>query len=201
MNMTRPTGSMLKTGNHAALFLAFLIISLTGCSSDTQLKKIYDSDAVAKTVMASFDKDRDGKLSEQELLACPALQSAQARIDLNQDGVLDASEISRRVAAYAAMSDYIMADVSVKRGLQPLAGVNVTLRLADFMGTGPIQFAATTDAAGIGTPVSDQAEIIGFPLGFYDVEIVSQVKTWRFGIEVADDTPSANRLDFHVKAK
>ena len=178
----------------------FLILcALVGCSGDALPTKDYDSTAVAEAALRAFDANLDGQLAEDELNACPALQSALPRVDANQDGQLDATEIADRIASYANMSNYIVADVVVRRGRQPLAGARVTLKLAEFMGVGDTTFSATTDVTGIGAPTSAPQELLGFPPGFYDVEVVHEGATKGFGVELADDAPGANRLQFDLR--
>ena len=178
-----------------------VLIGLIGCADNSLPGKNYDPEAVATAVLATFDKDGDGKLDEDELQACLPLQSARDRIDKNQDGALDASEISNRVSAYAPMSEYIVAQVAVKRGTRPVSGATLTMGLADYMRGVPTKFTATTNSAGIGMPQSSPESLLGFPPGFYDVEIVHEGKTWDFGVEMADDNPTVNQLEFDLKEK
>ena len=190
---------MVRVSDCATLFLAWGVATLAGCSDDSRPRKDYDPDAVAKAAIASCDDDADGKLTEEELEACLALQSAVDRIDANQDGAVDQAEIARRVASYAAMSEYIVADVLVKRGPRPLSGAAVTLQLAPYMNAEPLRFTATTDGTGIGTPASSPKPVLGFPPGFYDVEVVHNGETRKFGVEMADDNPTVSRLEFDMR--
>ena len=190
-------------------FLA--VVMLAGCDGGYSLpQQDYDSKAIASAALSTFDSNDDGKLNLDELQACLALQSAQARIDTNQDGWLEASEISARVTAYAAMSDYIVSEVVVKRGRRPIPGAEVTLKLTAFMNgdatessetttfTETTMFTTTTTASGVGMPQSSPESLLGFPPGFYNVGVVLDGKTWNFGVEIADDNPTVSRLVFDL---
>ena len=182
------------------LFLA-AVAMLAGCSGHSSIQKDYDPAAVGSAALSAFDANGDGQLDEGELQACPAIQSALERIDANQDGMLEASEIADRVAAYADMSDYIVAQVLVKLGNQPVSGAQVKLTLADYMRAQPTSFVAATNASGVGFPRSDPEGLLGFPLGFYDVEVSHAGEKWNFGVEMADDNPLVNQLQFDLKNK
>ena len=182
-------------------FLVAGVALLAGCSGQGSTQNDYDPAAVGAAALTAFDANGDGKLADDELQACPAIQSALDRIDANQDGMLEASEISKRVAAYADMSEYIVAQVLVKLGNQPVSGAQVKLMLADYMRVQPTSFIAATDASGVGFPRSDSEGLLGFPLGFYDVEVSHAGEKWNFGVEMADDNPLANQLEFDLKDK
>ena len=190
-----------ETTRYATTPLVIAIVTFLGCADRSLPTKDYDSQAIAAAVLASYDADDDGKLDEDELLKCLPLQSALDRIDANEDGAVDASEIAGRINAYAAMSQYIVAEVFVRQGGRPAANALVTLTLTEFMQSNSTKFTATTSAAGNGMPQSSPEGLLGFPPGFYDVEVVHGGRTWSFGVEMADDNPTVNRLGFDLTEK
>lgn len=182
------------------LGIAAVVIPL-GCVGQSLPQNEYNPQAIAEAAMVAFDEDNNGVLDEEELQESPALQSAIGRIDTNQDEQIDAAEIANRVDAYEVMSEYIVAEVYVKRGRRPVMGAEVTLELSDFMDGIPLRFTAKTDASGVGFAQSSPRNLLGFPPGFYQVDVVHEGKTCQFGIEIADDAPSVNRLEFDLKDK
>ena len=186
--MKVPDGTLVSLRTECRLgFLTAVISMVFGCA------------AIAKAALAVCDADKDGKITDQEFQRCLALQSALDRVDSNQDKSLDETEISNRIAAYATMSKYIVADVFVKQGKRPLSNAGVSLTLSNVMGADPVKFVATTDSTGIGMPNSSPPGLLGLPPGLYDVEVVHGGKSWNFGVEMADDNPTVNRLEFDLK--
>ena len=178
--------------------LAITVGWLAGCAGKSLPQREYDPKSIASAAMNAYDTSQDGQLDDEELVASPSLLSAVDRIDTNGDQQLEVSELQNRISAYAAMSDYIVAEVSVSRGRRPVAGATVTMTLSGFMGSEVNIFSATTDTSGVGIPVSSPESLLGFPPGFYDAKVEKGGETWDFGVEIADDNPSVSRVSFDL---
>ena len=153
--------------------------------------------------MALYDANKDGKIDAKELEASPALADGLPRIDSNRDKAIDAAELQARFEKHDGMSDVVGVDVAIKWKGWPVEEATVTFTPEPFMGEGKQSYVGASNASG-GVPLKGQeVEMIGLPTGFYTVHIVkekSQVDEKR-GVEVADDTPSPNRLQFDLHAK
>ena len=177
-----------------------IVVSLAiGCSGSSLPSKDYDPQAITSSLLLSFDANGDGKLDEGELKDCPSLYSALVRVDTNQDGSVDASEITSRIEAYADMSQFIIAEVVINQKKTPVSGAKITMTLSEFMNNiMTTKFITTTNAAGAGVPQSSPEKLLGFPPGFYDVEVEYEGKSWNFGVEMADDVPDVSRVVFDL---
>jgi hypothetical protein len=183
--------------------VACVFFACAGCGdpASSQLRSSTPAEAAAK-VMELHDANKDGKLSADELEASPALVDGMPRIDSNRDGAIAQGEIQARFEAHGNLSDIIAVQCQVTKGGAPLVGAEVTLTPEPFMGDGLQSYAGTSAEGGEVAIAGVDVPMPGVPTGYYKVHIVQQAEgvDAMLGCEVADDTPSANRLAFDVKA-
>jgi hypothetical protein len=190
------TSDKLTLRSLTAIFL--LVTSFNGCGRSVQykLQNKFDAATSATKAVELYDRNRDGKLTADEVKASPGLSDGGPRIDANRDGVLKLDEIQARLRTLASQSDFILLrlDVSLKR--KPLAGASVTFTPEPFMGDGLQAYVGTSSESGGCDLKGEAADTLGIPVGFYQVKIVHpghSINVVR-GVEIADDT-TGNRLE------
>jgi hypothetical protein len=151
--------------------------------------------------MELYDSDRDGKLVAAELAASPGLTEGLTRIDANKDGIVDLAEMTARFTTQDDLSDVISMQVMVTANGTPLDGATVTMTPDPCMGEDKQNYEGTT-ANGSVTPLGVVAPM-PTPVGYYTLHIVHAATgaDLKRGHEVADDTPSPNRLAVDVSGK
>ena len=138
-----------------------------------------DAAAVAESAMEEFDANGDAALDSEELAKCPPLGKAVASFDADKDGRLTEGEIANGIVALAGPeSAYLSTNCTVTFEGRPLANATVKLRPPDFIGDSLPTAVAETDASGHASPSipSDRLppQLLGTPLvypGLYHVEI------------------------------
>ncbi len=164
------------------VFLLFIVCGSAGCwrSQPKNLEPAQlDPIAAAQSAMAEYDSDHDGKIRGSELSSCPGLKAATRKIDLDRDGVLSEDEIVARlqyfVDSQAALRNFPML-VTVNR--QPVEGLSVTLQPETFLSPAIEPAVGTTNHLGMVYPMIefDDPEIVkqgmaGVRPGMYRVEI------------------------------
>ncbi len=186
------------------------LLVLSGCSGSglTTVPIEIDPQAAAQLAMDAYDINGDGQLDAEELMACPALVDAGSRVDSNGDGAVSADEISQRLQGYQSLSEFIGADVYVMENRRPVSDAEVVFEPEPFMGESYPTYRGKTDQDGTVVLLSEP-RTPGFPLGFYRVRI-SKIENGKevlaekyntnttLGREIADDTPSPNRISFDL---
>jgi hypothetical protein len=182
-----------------------LTLLLAGCtSSETPIPEKYAPEKAAEVAMSTYDANSDGKIAGAELDKCPALKFALPRVDTSspRDDAITPDEIAKRMQALEKQSKLMGTTVQVTSARGPVSGATVTLALEPFMGADLPIYTVTTDQAGAGTPglLGSDEPVAGIPLGFYRVTIAApgQAEVIR-GCEVADDSPTSNRLIFSLQ--
>ena len=186
----------------SALALLIALAAIAGCenSAVSQLRTSTPAEAAAK-VMELYDRNGDGKLDAKELPASLALVDGLNRIDGNRDGAVALAEMEARFTAHDNMSDAVACQVTVQSKKAPLSGAVVTFTPEPFMGEGKQTYVGTTNSSGSCAVEGQEVKLPGLPTGYYKVQIVhaaSGTDVMR-GVEVADDTPSPNRLSFDTQ--
>ncbi|WP_425616267.1 hypothetical protein NA78x_006210 [Anatilimnocola sp. NA78] len=209
--------SMLPPSNSCWLGSLFVLAcALVGCGPSGPDVSIpsYNSGSAGSQAIKLFDANQNGTIEAAELSACPGVQAALPRIDLDGNGQLTASEIGQRVAYYGSQPIGVMPLVcKVVYNGRPLPNASVTFVPEEFFGGAITSASGTTDANG---SVSLQKEGLDFPalqLGMYRVQvsaknpagaesIPSQFNTnTTLGAEVAPDAPGQERgLVLELKA-
>jgi hypothetical protein len=138
----------------AGWITALVALSAASCSkapSRIAASGIDPSGAASRAIEA-YDKNADGKLSKEELAACPALLSAIATYDTNNDQSIDESEIEARLQSWVDSGIGISnATFYLKLDGQPIPNAKVTLDPEPFLG----------DAVKPATGQSDQTGRVG----------------------------------------
>lgn len=183
------------------LHLASLVAALAGCSkSSISQLRTNSPDAAAGLALDLYDANRDGKISQDELAKSLSLVDGRSRIDSNNDHAIDRAELVARFQKHDQMSDAVSFSLQVLNKGAPMSGATVTYVPEPFMGEGKQSYVGTVADNGFCTLEGEQAHMPGgsVPTGFYKVHIVDQASGIDIerGIEVADDSPTANRVMF-----
>jgi hypothetical protein len=179
-----------------------LLVANVGCSNSagSQLRTSAPAETAA-AALQNYDANKDGKIDAKELEASPALLEGLPRIDKNRDGAIDAAEMQARFETYERMSDVVGFDLAITANGRPLSGATVTFTPESFMGEGKQSYSGKTDDRGSTSLEGEQVKSMpGLPAGYYSVHVHSATGKYdvKLGCEVADDTPSPNRLAFEV---
>jgi hypothetical protein len=174
-----------------------LALALGGCGgSVTSQLPSYDPEQAASVALELYDRNSDGTLVAEELRESPALAAGRPRIDLNSDGAITAEEMKSRFAALAEQSDVIALDLRVTSNKRPLSGATVTFTPEPFMGDGLQSYSGVTTDHGTCELIGSKVDLYGLPVGYFKVHIVHEgqgIDALR-GCEIADDTPTGNRV-------
>lgn len=173
---------MQRPAHHRGLALSVgLLCLLTGCSSSLAPVKPPRIDVGEATdgMLAMFDTDQDGALSQAEGNACQAVAEQWERYDANGDGSTTREEIQARFEKWTAGDTGMMnlrAEVSW-RG-KPLPDAVVQLTPFEFLGEHVLPAEGTTDRYGFVflsipkdlLPASQQGTH-GMQVGLYEVQV------------------------------
>jgi hypothetical protein len=154
--------------------------------------------------MDTYDANKDGKIDAAELDKCLALKYAMPRVDLSPaDKALTAEEVAARMEELQGQSKQMGVMIQIMSRQGPVRGATVTLQREAFMGENQPAYSLTTDEAGSGMPALEGADKpeMAIPLGFYRITIVAPGQAGEVvrGCEVADDSPTSNRLVFSLQ--
>ncbi len=152
---------------------ALLVLTASaGCSplpSAPRIPGVSAKRAAAKA-MSLYDTNEDEKLDVEEFSKCPALMWAVYRMDQDGDRALTAVEIAERIQAWKnSETQLIPVAISVYLDNKPLAGVQVTLDPAEFLGSSYPQVQATTNSKGEAYFKGSDPRFPGVFLGCYNV--------------------------------
>jgi hypothetical protein len=159
------------------------------------------SSSAGADAIATYDTNKDGKLSGEELDKCPAIKAAIAQIDPEGKGEITADMIKARVAQWVKTKLARMTiSCTVTRNGAPLAGATVKFIPEEFLGKAVKEATGTTDAHGIAMmsiPTTGPREPPGVGPGLYRVVVTkegmsipdqySNVDKTVLGQEVAND--------------
>jgi hypothetical protein len=147
-------------------------------------KRVYppaiDAKKAGTKAIELFDKNKDGKLSGDELDKCPGLKAAMAQVDPDGKGEVTADMITARIVAWQNTKLGRMSlRCSVMHNGEPLPGANVKFVPEPFLGLDQKKYTATgkTDDNGnamLSLPSLGPAELPGVPPGFYRVEVTKE---------------------------
>jgi len=178
----------------------FCLFFFSGCSkAPTRVVPEAPASNSAEAAVELCDADKDGLLSEMELLKAPGLKSGLKQADADLDGKLSASEINGRIAAWTKTKVARMPLVVIvtRRGM-PLVDAEVRVIPESFQGTALPIGAAKTNGQGLATPTAPVSEEkpSGLPPGYYRIEIqsasgdlpASYNSATTLGVEMATDS-------------
>lgn len=108
-----------------------------GCSSGSPAIPIpkVDPSGAASAALETYDADGDGRLSTQEIAACPGLEVAAPLYDADGDGALSAAEIEARLNKWRdAKIAIVSLSCKVTLDGRPLPNATVTLTPEGYLG-------------------------------------------------------------------
>lgn len=161
---------------------SLLLVLAGGCNSSgtpAVSQASVDETAASAAAMEQYDKNHDGSMDREELVACAPLAAALATFDANNDSKLSAEETSAGIAKlFGSSSALATFNGTVTLSGRPLSGARVRFVPASFLGEGLTAAEGVTDESGAFRPALADAELPknlqGQPLirpGLYLVEI------------------------------
>lgn len=163
----------------ACSWIVVAVSGTVGCSkapSRIQPSSI-DPSSAASSALQEYDKNSDGKLSTEELAACPALLSAIAAYDTNKDQSIDEAEIAARLQAWVDSGIGISnATFYLKLDGRPIPNAKVTLDPEPFLGDAVKPASGQSDPTGRVGPTLPQDQLpqgirFGLLSGLYKVRV------------------------------
>jgi hypothetical protein len=153
--------------------------------------------------IAAYDNNKDGQISGDEFLKCPALQSTLARLDSNKDGAVSAEEIDIRIQQWRASRAALMpVCCKVLIDGKPIAKARITFEPEAFLGNLVRSASVVTNEEGvailsISPDYLPNPRMTGVAPGFYRIvaEVDRDGRVERYttgphtGCEVASDAP------------
>ncbi len=193
------TTRILAFSRLQSFFCCGVLLVTVGCQGDVRTTAIKaDPAAAGKVALDNYDSNSDGQINASEVANSPALQSAMSRVDTNRDGQISADEVAARIQKYDELSEFIAGEVRVTRNGKGVVGANVTMTPEVFMGEGFPTYRGTTFDGG-SAPMQTDPPTPGIAVGFYKVTIETPDGAQSTkGVEIADDTPSAGRVEFEI---
>lgn len=184
-----------------------------GCSQNRRPGKValptVDSTATAAKLMELYDTNKDSQLSVAELAACPGMQTAKDRYDLDKNGSISADEVAAHLKAlYGRGVGLMTARCTVTRGGQPLSGAKVQFipeaALAEVLK--PAE--GTTNDSGIASMAipddqlpTDEHGLHCVQPGIYKVEVthpkIKKTET-KFGCEIDPTNSDSKDVQIHL---
>jgi len=160
-----------------ALIAAAVLATNASCSRGPRriLPPSINASAAGAKAIEMFDKNKDGKLSGEELDKCPGLKSALSTVDPSNQGVT-AEAITARIRAWqdSKLGRTSLSCVVMHNG-QPLGGAEIKLVPEKFLGDDMPVVSGKTGKSGmamLSVPVSGKPDDPpGVPPGFYRIEI------------------------------
>jgi hypothetical protein len=186
--------------SHRCLLLLSILLMSIGCAkAPSRVVPEAPASNSSAAAIEAHDADKDGLLSEQELVKAPGLKAALKQADADLDGKLSAAELDQRIAVWtkSKIGRMTVACMVTRRG-QPLVDAEVRLVPESFLGTALQVGTGKTSAQGMAMPSAPQSEVkpAGLAPGFYRVEIQSASgdipaafnTATTLGVEVAPDS-------------
>ena len=152
----------------------FIIGALAGCShGPSALAPPRINPNAGQAAIEKYDANGDGSIDGDELKKVPALKTSMARADKNRDGKITAEEIDERIAAWKKSGLAIMRVTAVVRqNGQPLGDAAVTFVPEEFLGDVVKPATGVTDATGSAVmQISSAPDERGVQLGYYRIRI------------------------------
>ena len=161
----------------AIYMLALSFVLALGCSRGPgRLHPPSISASVAGSeAIEMYDTDKDGKISDSELDACPALKAALAQIDTTGKGAITAEMITERIKAWQnSKIGRMPLGCTVLHNGRPLTDAEVRFVPETFLGENVRMAKGKTNqngVTGISVETSDRSDLPGVAPGFYRVQI------------------------------
>ena len=212
-----------KTGVGAALALAAVALTASGCSRGPAAVRqpAIDAAAAGRDALARYDTDGNGVIAGAELDAAPPLKVALVRLDTDKDGGVSAAEVTERVRAWKEMRTGLASvRCHVTLDGKPLAGARLVLEPEPFLGTYVRPASGETNPFGDVSPsvaaedLPDPSLPGGVHFGLYRVQISKQIDGREtlparynsetiLGQEISYDDPgmAANDIRFKLESR
>src|SRR5262245_26902020 len=137
--------------NHSPALVTMVFACLCiGCGEQRAQVPTLNPSAAADQAMRDLDANGDGKLTKDELAACPGMLGAMSVYDADRDGKSSRDEIAGRLQAWFAkkVGLFTFRPAVTYQG-KPLADAKVVLTPEKFLGGAIHTASGTTDAAGL----------------------------------------------------
>ena len=142
-----------------------------GCGHSAPEPPKFDPDAIAHAAMEEFDKNKDGKLDEDELENCPALKSALQLIAGQGRNYITEEDLAKRLEKFQKSGvAYSAVRCRVTRGGQGVKDITVSLIPEKFLGGTIKPASGVSDEDGDVVLKAEGSSIPGVNLGYYRVE-------------------------------
>jgi hypothetical protein len=154
------------------LLVLVLISSAAGCGSRRIAIPSLDPSAMTSRALTDYDTNRDGFLDAKELERCPGLKSALPGIDKNKDGRLSREELLAYFTSLAEIRAGLQRTTCrVLLDGEPLSGATVTAEPEAFMGGAAKPAQGVTDNTGQAELTVEGGVLPGCNLGIYRLRI------------------------------
>jgi hypothetical protein len=161
---------------------AAAVLSLAGCRGATPAAvqpPDVDPASAAAYAMEHYDANGDGAIDSDEIKQCPPLAAVAASYDADRDEKLSAEEIASRLTRlFDSGVALTNVDCTVTFAGQPLVGATVTFRPVAMLGDEFPSATGTTDEFGVARPAVDSQglpdnlkDVAAMHPGLYRVEI------------------------------
>lgn len=201
------------------LFGVVAMVMVAGCSGrpGALLPPKVNANSAASAAVEQFDRNGDGQLAKDEWAASPELAAVVERYDTDKDGILTSAEIAAGLGAWQN-SGMGMRTVpfSVRLNGQPLAGAQVRLVPAPFLGGNVKEASGETSQGGAGSmdlkpddKPSNAPKMALMQAGLYRVEITHPTAkipakyntATTLGIEITSGNPGTQGVVWSLSTK
>jgi hypothetical protein len=174
-----------------ALIAAIAVAAFSGCQKPSVSQVTgFDPATATKQAWETYDQNKDGKLSADEMTKSPPLSEGAKRADTNRDGILTVDEFKKRLDTAHASRSLHLFQVRVTSGGKPLRDASISFVPESFLGEGLQSYSGKTTADGLCALEGDNKKSLGIPDGYYTIRIVQAeqgIDSLR-GCEIAPDT-------------
>jgi hypothetical protein len=151
------------------------LLVLIGCGSGVAPVAI-NSDRAARDAMSLLDTNKNDKLDQTELQACPGLQQSMAIYDTNSDNVIDQKELAARFQGLVdAQVGQVSYEVILTLNNRPLTDATVKMMPVSFMANYLKPAEGVTDRGGLACmAVNPKDPTVQY--GLYTIEVSKLVQ-------------------------
>jgi hypothetical protein len=163
-----------------ALVLCCVTLASVGCwgSHPSRMEQAKFSSNAGADALATYDTNKDGKISGEELFNCPSLKAAINQLDPNKTGEVTAAMIDARVKSWidTKISRQNFSCTVLRNG-KPFADATVTFIPEKFLGPAVLPAKGKTGKTGIASisvQTTGPRDPAGIGPGFYRVVITKE---------------------------
>ncbi len=157
------------------------IIPLGGCSRGPTAVYVPEVDpaTASERALELYDKDKDGSLSETELVACPGILGHLSQYDKDGNGAVSREEIEEQLTQLLSSRVGVTTlRIDVRMDRRPLPGAQVKIVPEGYLGDDVKPAYGTTNPRGTATmdirdedSLSSEQGLLGVHYGTYKVEV------------------------------